>query len=263
VEVLLVAGIVGAAFGIHGAGEYQVLAVRREEVPIGLGRQVCDLPGVAAVRIHHPDLGRSASVGKVGDALGIGRPAWPLIGLAIERDLPRRASLEGHNPDLHRLLVRRHVDGLDREGHELAIGGELRVADPLQLQQSIHIKRLFLREHDRGRSEQEQETAHTSIVTPDAGKSAWRRRGGSRRGWEAGAAPGDSSEEKTLFRAKNAKGAKKSVKRLGIRDDWRRVHLVGGSWPGSGDGVSGCRRAWGRTFRAVPKNNSRKLPNWH
>src|ERR1035437_10220173 len=71
--------------------------------------------------------------------------------------------------------------------------------------------------------------------------------------------PGDSGEEKTLFRAKLAKGAKKSVKRLGIRDVWRRFHLAArvGSW--SGDGLSGSSggRARGRTNNGSPLGQKR------
>src|ERR1035437_1896366 len=66
--------------------------------------------------------------------------------------------------------------------------------------------------------------------------------------------PGDSGEEKTLFRAKLANGAKKSVKRLGIRDVWRLFHLAArvGSW--SGDGLSGSSggRARGRSNTGSP-----------
>src|ERR1019366_6017954 len=71
--------------------------------------------------------------------------------------------------------------------------------------------------------------------------------------------PGDSGEEKTLFRAKLAKGAKKSVKRLGIRDFWRLFHLAArvGSW--SGDGLSGPSggRARGRTNNGSPLGQKR------
>src|ERR1035437_740904 len=71
--------------------------------------------------------------------------------------------------------------------------------------------------------------------------------------------PGDSGEEKTLFRAKLAKGAKKSVKRLGIRDVWRLFHLAArvGSW--SGDGLSGSSggRARGRTNNGSPLGKKR------
>src|ERR1035437_7973700 len=71
--------------------------------------------------------------------------------------------------------------------------------------------------------------------------------------------PGDSGEEKTLFRAKLAKGAKKSVKRLGIRDVWRLFHLAArvGSW--SGDGLSGSSggRARGRTNNGSPLGRKR------
>src|ERR1035437_1152318 len=71
--------------------------------------------------------------------------------------------------------------------------------------------------------------------------------------------PGDSGEEKTLFRAKLAKGAKKSVKRLGIRDVWRLFHLAArvGSW--SGDGLSGSSggRARGRTNNGSPLGQKR------
>src|ERR1035437_7503539 len=71
--------------------------------------------------------------------------------------------------------------------------------------------------------------------------------------------PGDSGEEKTLFRAKLAKGAKKSVKRLGIRDVWRLFHLAArvGSW--SGDGLSGSSggRARGRTNNSSPLGQKR------
>src|ERR1019366_5711606 len=71
--------------------------------------------------------------------------------------------------------------------------------------------------------------------------------------------PGDSGEEKTLFRAKLAKGAKKSVKRLGIRDVWRLFHLAArvGSW--SGDGLPGSSggRVRGRTKRGSPLGQKR------
>src|ERR1035437_6284802 len=76
-----------------------------------------------------------------------------------------------------------------------------------------------------------------------------------------GAAPRESSEERTLFRAKNAKIAKKTFGILGVRDDWR-VHLVGGSWPGSGGGVSGSPgssggRARGGTRKGSPLGRKR------
>src|SRR5260370_13789236 len=72
VQILLVACIVGAAFGIHLAGEYEVFAIGREELSVGLSRQVRYLTGVAAVTIHHPDLGRASAIGNVRDLLGIG-----------------------------------------------------------------------------------------------------------------------------------------------------------------------------------------------
>ena len=75
--------VVGAAFGIDVAGENEVLAVGREEDAVGLGGEVGDLVGVAAVGVHQPDLRRAAAVGDVGDAFGIGRPARPLVGLAV------------------------------------------------------------------------------------------------------------------------------------------------------------------------------------
>src|ERR1019366_6636877 len=71
--------------------------------------------------------------------------------------------------------------------------------------------------------------------------------------------PGDSGEEKTLFRAKLAKGAKKSVKRLGIRDVWRLFHLAArvGSWSGDGLADSSGGRARGRTNNGSPLGQKR------
>src|ERR1035437_2659 len=71
--------------------------------------------------------------------------------------------------------------------------------------------------------------------------------------------PGDSGEEKTLFRAKLAKGAKKSVKRLGIRDVWRLFHLAArvGSWSGYGVTGSSGGRARGGTRKGSPLGQKR------
>src|ERR1017187_8599833 len=92
VEVPLVAGIVGPAIGIDVAGEDQVLSVGREKFAIGLGGEIGDLFGIAAIGVHQPDLRRAAAVGDVRDPLGIRRPARPLIGFAIVGDLARRGA---------------------------------------------------------------------------------------------------------------------------------------------------------------------------
>jgi hypothetical protein len=72
------------------------------------------------------------------------------------RDLPRRASIERHDPDLHGFLVRRHVHRLHLEGHPLSVGRDLRIGDPLQFQQGVDVERLPLRERRGAQSEQEQ-----------------------------------------------------------------------------------------------------------
>ena len=58
----LVAGVVGAALREDIAGEYQVLPIRRKQDAARLRGKIGYLLRVRAVRIHHPDLGRSAAV---------------------------------------------------------------------------------------------------------------------------------------------------------------------------------------------------------
>ena len=147
VEVLLVAGVIGAAFGIHLAGKQQVLAVGGEQHAVGFGGEVGGRFGIAAVRVHQPDLGASAAVGNVGDPAGIGRPARARIGRPFVGDLPRLAvALQRHRPDLRWLLVGRHVDGLHRERHPAPVGRDLRIGDPPQLHHGIEIERALLGE---------------------------------------------------------------------------------------------------------------------
>ena len=166
VQVLLITGLVGAALRIDFAGEQQVLAVGGEQHPIGFGGKIGGLPGVAPIRIHQPDLGRSAAVGDIRDPLGIGRPARALVGFAVMCDLARRAAggarWARRDPDLRRLLVGSHVHRLHGERHPFAVGRDLRIAHPLQLHHGGGIERLLLRENDRHRSQRENEpAAHT------------------------------------------------------------------------------------------------------
>ncbi len=140
VEALLVAGVVGAAFRVDGARENQVLPIRREDFAVGFGRQAGDLPGVAAVRIHQPDLGRAAAVGDIRDCFAVGRPARARVVIAAVRDLARRAALERHRPDLLRFPIGGQIDGLHGERHRFPVGRNLRIADPLQLEQSVRIE---------------------------------------------------------------------------------------------------------------------------
>src|ERR1039457_5540080 len=71
-QVFLVAGIIGAAFGIDVGGEDEVLAVAREEHAVGFGGESGHLFGVAAIGVHDPDLRGAGAIGDVGDVLGIG-----------------------------------------------------------------------------------------------------------------------------------------------------------------------------------------------
>ncbi len=150
VQVSSIAGVVGAAFGIHSAGEHQVISIGREPNAGGFGGEVGDLPRVPSIGIHEPDLRRAATVRNIRDPSGIGRPARAFVGFAVVRDLARRPTRRsvrtGHDPDLRWLPVRRHVDGFDRKRHPFAVGGDLWIADPFQLHHCVRVKRPLLRE---------------------------------------------------------------------------------------------------------------------
>src|SRR5207248_5714639 len=90
-------------------------------------------------------------------------------GFAFGGELARRAAGERNDPDLLRLLVRRHVNGLHAEGDPSAIMRDLRIAEALQLHHGVHVERPLLREHRRSASEQEYGPSHTSIVTRVSG----------------------------------------------------------------------------------------------
>ncbi len=69
----------------------------------------------------------------------------PLVVGALGRDLPRQAAARRHQVDLLRLGVLREIDGLDGERDGLAVGRKLRLADPRDLQQRLHVEGLLLR----------------------------------------------------------------------------------------------------------------------
>jgi hypothetical protein len=76
-------------------------------------------------------------------------------------DLKRRAAVRGDHPDLLRFLVLLQVDGLDGEGHELAVGRNLRVADARDAEESVYIEWLLLRERSGCREEQTSDSEHS------------------------------------------------------------------------------------------------------
>ena len=169
VEILLVAGIVGAAFGIDVAGEEQVLAVGREKHAIGFGAKIGDLFGVARRRdpsARFATTRRGSEIYAIrlesGDQRGrsLISPSWVICrGVAPE---PVRS---GHNPDLRRLLVRGDVDGLHGERHPAAVGRDLRIADSLQRHHGVGVERPLLRGEDcRGEEQEEKPAAHTTAI---------------------------------------------------------------------------------------------------
>src|ERR1051326_562396 len=88
IPISLSAVLIGAAFRVNLAGEHQVSAVWRINHAIRFSRKVGDLLGVAAVRIHLPDLRGAAAIGNVSDSFGIGRPPRALVCVALMRDRP-------------------------------------------------------------------------------------------------------------------------------------------------------------------------------
>jgi len=87
---------------------------------------------------------------------------------AVARDLPRRPSHQRNDPDLLRLAIGRDIHRLHGERQPQAIGGDLRIADALQLQQAVDIERPLLGEGHRRGSQQQEKAAHIiEIVTRD------------------------------------------------------------------------------------------------
>src|SRR5689334_2950888 len=105
VDEPLIAGLVGAAFGIDFAGKNEILAVGRPDDVVGFGGEAGELPGIGAVGVHQPDLGGPPAIGDVGDAFGIGGPAGAVVGFSLMSELAGLAALERDDPDLLRLLV--------------------------------------------------------------------------------------------------------------------------------------------------------------
>ena len=84
-QFLLVASIIGAAFGEDTACKEQALAVAREHDPGGFGRQIGHLAGTAAVGAHQPDLRGAGAVGDEGDLIGAWRPARAFVSACHQR----------------------------------------------------------------------------------------------------------------------------------------------------------------------------------
>src|SRR6185437_6698652 len=100
--------------------------------------------GVAAIRIDAPDLRNAALRSRIENALSIGRPAGPLCQI---RNLMRRTAAGHRNrPDALRTLIGGEIRQRDAKRNSLAIRRNLRIADALDLQQRVGIKRLLLSE---------------------------------------------------------------------------------------------------------------------
>ncbi len=100
--------------------------------------------GVRPVRVHDPDLRRTAPIRNESNLLGIGRPLGPFVVGSLRGNLARRSADQRDRVDLLGLGVLRQVDGLDGECDRFAVGGKLRFLNPCELEQSLHIEGLLL-----------------------------------------------------------------------------------------------------------------------
>ncbi len=143
IQAAFVARVV-RAIGVNAAGEYQLLAVGRKQDTARFGGEAGNLARAGSIRVHDPDLGRTAPIRNESNLLRIGRPPGPFVIGSLRGDLARRSADQRDRVDLLGLGVLRQIDGLDGEGDRFAVGGKRWLLNPRELEQSLHIEGLLL-----------------------------------------------------------------------------------------------------------------------
>ena len=135
----LVAGV-RVARGEDVGRERQPLAVGRPGDAGGLGREARELPGLAgrAGRAHvdHPDLRPAVARRDERQPLAVGRPAGRVVAdlLGPERSATGSAARDGHHPQVVVPRVLLEADVGHHVSHVPAVGRQVRVGHPPELQ---------------------------------------------------------------------------------------------------------------------------------